>query len=94
MALSWMKKMKEHRFFILKHLKPKVEEVRFIPLKYRPSAELPDKEYPLILTTGRSLYHYQTSTMTGAVEGLKKLYGEDYIDMCQEDALKLGVEDA
>jgi formate dehydrogenase (NADP+) alpha subunit len=67
---------------------------KFIPLKYRPSAELPDKEYPLILTTGRSIYHYQTSTMTGAVEGLKTLYGEDYIDMCQEDALKIGVKDA
>ena len=44
---------------------------KFIPLKYRPSAELPDEEYPLILTTGRSIYHYQTSTMTGAVDGLK-----------------------
>ena len=64
---------------------------KFIPLKYKPSAELPDKEYPLILTTGRSLYHYQTSTMTGAVEGLKTLYGEDYIDMCEEDASKIGV---
>src|SRR5664280_40580 len=65
---------------------------RFMPLKYRPSAEIPDKEYPLILTTGRSIYHYQTSTMTGAVEGLKTLYGEDYIDMCQEDASKIGVK--
>jgi len=65
---------------------------RFMPLHYRPSAELPDADYPLILTTGRSLYHYQTSTMTGAVDGLKKLYGEDYIDMCMEDSLKIGVE--
>ena len=65
---------------------------KFIPLHYRPSAELPDDDYPLILTTGRSLYHYQTSTMTGAVDGLKELYGEDCIDMCMEDALKLGVE--
>jgi formate dehydrogenase major subunit len=66
---------------------------KFIPLKYRPSAELPDKEYPLILTTGRSLYHYQTSTMTGAVDGLKTLYGEDYIDICSIDASKLNIED-
>ncbi len=65
---------------------------KFIPLKYRPSAELPDEEYPLILTTGRSIYHYQTSTMTGAVDGLKKLYGEDYIEMCSDDANKIGVE--
>lgn len=66
---------------------------KFIPLTYRPSAELPDETYPLILTTGRSLYHYQTSTMTGAVEGLKKLYGEDYIDISKEDAIKIGVVD-
>jgi formate dehydrogenase (NADP+) alpha subunit len=65
---------------------------KFIPLKYRPSAELPDEEYPLILTTGRSIYHYQTSTMTGAVDGLRKLYGEDYIEMCLDDANKIGVE--
>ena len=65
---------------------------KFIPLHYKPSAELPDEDYPLILTTGRSLYHYQTSTMTGAVDGLKKLYGEDCIDMCLEDAQKLGIE--
>ena len=65
---------------------------KFIPLKYRPSAELPDEEYPLILTTGRNIYHYQTSTMTGAVDGLKKLYGEDYIEMCLDDANKIGVE--
>ncbi len=65
---------------------------KFIPLKYRPSAELPDEKYPLILTTGRSIYHYQTSTMTGAVDGLKMLYGEDYIEMCSDDADKIGVE--
>lgn len=65
---------------------------KFIPLKYRPSAELPDEEYPLILTTGRNIYHYQTSTMTGVVDGLKKLYGEDYIEMCSDDANKIGVE--
>jgi formate dehydrogenase (NADP+) alpha subunit len=65
---------------------------RFIPLEYRPSAELPNEDYPLILTTGRSLYHYQTSTMTGAVDGLKQLYGEDCIEMCHEDAKKLDVD--
>lgn len=66
---------------------------KFSPLKYRPSAELPDAEYPLLLTTGRNLYHYHGSSMTGAVEGLKKLSGKDFIDMNPEDALKLGIED-
>ncbi len=68
-------------------------KAKFVPLTYRPSAELPDEDYPLILTTGRSIYHYQTSTMTGAVEGLKKLYGEDFIDISEEDAVKIGVVD-
>jgi predicted molibdopterin-dependent oxidoreductase YjgC len=40
---------------------------RFIPLKYVPPGELADKEYPLILTTGRSLYHFHTGTMTRKV---------------------------
>ncbi len=66
---------------------------KFIPLEYRPSAELPDEEYPLVLTTGRNLYHYQTSTMTGAVDGLRELYDEDFVDMNSVDASKLGFED-
>ena len=65
---------------------------KFIPLEYRPSAELPDAEYPLLLTTGRNLYHYHGSSMTGAVEGLKKLCGEDFIDMNPEDASKMDIE--
>ncbi|MFC1992165.1 formate dehydrogenase subunit alpha, partial [Chloroflexota bacterium] len=43
---------------------------RFTPLEHKPSAELPDEEYPLILTTVRSLYHYHTGTMTRKVAGL------------------------
>lgn len=66
---------------------------KFVPLEYRPSAELADEEYPLVLTTGRNLYHYQTSTMTGVVDGLKKLYNEDFIDMNPFDASKLGFKD-
>ncbi|MHC4601083.1 MAG: molybdopterin oxidoreductase family protein, partial [Planctomycetota bacterium] len=43
---------------------------KFKPLEYRPPAETPDGEYPLILTTDRSLYQYHTGTMTRQVEGL------------------------
>ncbi len=68
-------------------------KAKFMPLHYRPSAELPDEEYPLILTTGRSIYHYHTATMTGAVEGLVELYGTDPVEMNPEDAAELGLED-
>ena len=40
---------------------------RFVPLEYRPPAELPDDEYPLKLTTDRSLYHWHTGTVTRRV---------------------------
>ena len=64
---------------------------KFIPLSYRLPAELPDEKYPLILTTGRRIFHYHTSTMTGVVEGLKKLYDHDLVEINPVDAEKLGL---
>ena len=34
-----------------------------------PPAEVPDKEYPMVLSTGRRLYHYHTRTQTGRCAG-------------------------
>ena len=45
---------------------------KFKPLAYRKSAEVPDAEFPLILTTDRSLYHFH-GTMTRRVYGLNIL---------------------
>ena len=66
---------------------------RFIPLEYRPPMELPDKNYPLVLTTGRSLYHFHTGTMTRKVAGLNVLKGEGAVEINPEDASKLGIAD-
>lgn len=66
---------------------------RFMPLEYRESDELPDEEYPLILTTDRSLYHYHTSTMTRKVEGLNVLHEEELLMINPSDADNLGIED-
>lgn len=66
---------------------------QFVPLTYKQSAEIADEEYPLILTTDRSLYHYHSSTMTGRVEGLMDLDPEEWLKLNPADAEKLGVED-
>jgi predicted molibdopterin-dependent oxidoreductase YjgC len=66
---------------------------RFMPLEYRPSAETPDEEYPLILTTERSLYHYHTGTMTRKVAGLNVLRAQELVEMNSRDAAALGVAD-
>jgi formate dehydrogenase alpha subunit len=66
---------------------------KFIPLKYKPSAELPDKEYPFILTTERLLYHFHTGTMTRKVKGLNVLRGEELLEINPRDAAKLKLDD-
>ncbi len=66
---------------------------KFMPLEYKVSAEVPDKEYPLIFTTDRSLYHFHTSTMTRRVEGLDILNNRELLNINPEDASKLGIDD-
>jgi formate dehydrogenase alpha subunit len=65
----------------------------FKPAQYKPSAELPDAEYPFILTTGRVLYHYHTRTMTGKVSGLNEVSPESFIEINPAAAEKLGIDD-
>ncbi|MCD6435320.1 MAG: formate dehydrogenase subunit alpha [Clostridiales bacterium] len=65
----------------------------FMPSEHIEAAELPDKEYPLIMTTGRILYQYHTRTMTKRVEGLNNEAPENYIEVSPETAKKLFVND-
>jgi len=66
---------------------------RFTPLEYKPPMELPDEEYPLILTTERSLYHFHTSTMTRKVKGLNTIHREELVEINPGDASTLGIAD-
>ena len=66
---------------------------QFKSLVYKPPMELPDDEYPLVLTTERSLYHYHTGTMTRRVEGLNVLRRNELVEMNPKDAAMLGIED-
>jgi len=65
----------------------------FVPLEYRPSAELPDAEYPLVLTTDRSAFQFHTGTMTRKVNGLNIFAGEELVEINPGDAAALGIED-
>ncbi|MFC1953783.1 formate dehydrogenase subunit alpha, partial [Chloroflexota bacterium] len=65
----------------------------FTPLEYKPSVELPDKKYPLILTTTRSLYQYHTGTMTRKVADLNLILGEELVDINSDNASVLGISD-
>ncbi len=64
---------------------------KFQPMGYLPPAELPDESYPLLLTTGRVLYHYHTGSLTRRARGLAAIYPEGLIELHPEDAARLGV---
>ncbi len=63
----------------------------FNPVDWTPPAEVPDADYPLMLSTGRRLTHYHTRTQTGRCEGLNDILGEETIDISPEDAAALEI---
>jgi predicted molibdopterin-dependent oxidoreductase YjgC len=64
---------------------------KFSPVEYKPSLELADDEYPFILTTGRSLYHFHTGTLSRKVGGLNQLKPNEQVEVNPQDAEKLGL---
>jgi formate dehydrogenase alpha subunit len=65
----------------------------FTPLEWKPPAEVPDAEYPFILTTGRCIWHWHTGTMTRRSEHLDSEVPTGWIEINTEDAAALGVKD-
>ncbi len=65
----------------------------FRPAEYKPSMELPDETYPLVLMTGRILYHYNACAMTDKTEGINQIAGESFIELNTADAEELGIMD-
>jgi formate dehydrogenase alpha subunit len=58
-----------------------------------PAAELPDGKFPLLLNTGRVLYHWHGGDLTRQVEGLVDLYPVVQVSMHPEDAERTGIND-
>ena len=77
----------------VEHFPTSSGKAQFMPLEYKSPAEIPDEDYPLVLTTERSLYHYHTGTMTRRVEGLNILRRRELVEMHPEDADTLGITD-
>ncbi len=64
----------------------------FSPVDYIAAQELPDEEYPLILTTGRVLYHYHTITMTGKNKEINEIVPANYIEIHPKTAALYNVK--
>jgi predicted molibdopterin-dependent oxidoreductase YjgC len=65
---------------------------KFMPIDFVPPPELPDDEYPFILSTGRVLYHWHSGNMTRRSQGIMQVYGEALIEINPLDAEKLGID--
>ena len=66
---------------------------RLHPVPYIPPAEEPDKEFPLILTTGRVIYHYLSGNQTRRVPFLKEQAPYPWVEMHEQTASRLGIGD-
>jgi formate dehydrogenase major subunit len=64
----------------------------FQAVEFKPPAELPDEEYPYVLTTGRSVFHYHTGAMTRRTPKLINEVPRGFVEVNPEDASKAGVK--
>ncbi len=66
---------------------------QFFAIEHREPTELPDSDYPLILTTGRVLYQYHTGTMSRRAPGLVEKAPECRVEIAIKDAQTYGIAD-
>jgi formate dehydrogenase major subunit len=66
----------------------------FFPVDWKEPSELPDKKFPLRLTTGRIIWHWQSGTMTRRCKNLTDEVNEGYLEINPEDAESLRVKNS
>jgi len=65
---------------------------KFSGVEFKSAKELPDDEYPFILSTGRMLYHYHSGNETRRVRPLNKFVPRNYVEINPEDAKTLKIK--
>ena len=70
-----------------------IGKAKLVAIDYLPPAEVPDADYPFMLTTGRRLSTYHTGTQTGRAKHFDRLVDQEYLELNPHDASALGVVD-
>jgi predicted molibdopterin-dependent oxidoreductase YjgC len=65
----------------------------FTAVSFRPSEEIPDADYPFLLSTGRQLFQYHTGSMTRRVEAINTVCPAAYVEIHPDDARGLDISD-
>ena len=63
----------------------------FHAVHFQEAAEMPDEEYPFILTTGRIMFHWHTGSMTRRTDKLDREVPRPYAEMHPDDATRIGL---
>ena len=66
---------------------------RFHAIDFAPAAELPDEDYPLLMTTGRVLYHWHGGELTRRAAGLSAVCPEPMVEVSPDDASRLRIDE-
>ena len=91
--LQWPVPNQEHPGTPILHMNKFARGVgKFAPLEDIPPAEVPDEEYPMLLSTGRVLYHWHGGSMTRRSAGLAAVYSQPLVEVNPEDAVRLGLK--
>lgn len=64
----------------------------FAVTTHQPPAELPNAQYPMLLNTGRVIYHWHGGEMTRRAQALTEIYPHSLVEINPEDAAQLGIE--
>jgi len=92
--LQWPVKDTDHPGTLILHVGQFTRgKGKFTPIDHIPPAELPDDEFPLLLSTGRVLYHWHGGQMTRRAKGLIGVYDRALVEVNPDDAARLNIED-
>jgi formate dehydrogenase major subunit/formate dehydrogenase alpha subunit len=90
--LQWPCPTQEHKGTPVLHIGKFARGLgRFMPIDHVPPAEEPSDDYPMVMSTGRVLYHWHGGQMTRRAKGLMQVYSEALVEVNPDDAVKMGI---
>ena len=72
---------------------PQWDKGKFHAVEFKDPAELPSREYPFVLSTGRLLYQFHTGTMTRKSSAINQVSPTGFVEIHPDDAKRLGISD-
>jgi formate dehydrogenase alpha subunit len=91
-GLQWPCPTEDHPGTEVMHVeKFPIGRARLRPVEHQEPGEAADQDYPFLLTTGRSLYHFHTGTMTRRTSLLDREVPNPALEVNFQDAQQLGI---